>query len=194
MSYLPNQLQNDTVVSLTRVQQNDAALDTAISGNLTQANLSSATSIPNSMLANSTVEFAVNLHYFFTTAATTGLKYMVPLPGSGTYTIQNVTYAIYNPAAATPTTSLALTGGTPASGNTFVVQAGTITAGAWVVTNTILNTTQFYTSATAQLTSGSIVTSTETAPIAIAINVTAVNTPPTNGGITIGLRLTRALQ
>jgi len=65
------------------VQQNDAALDTAISGNLTQANMSASTQFPNSMLASPNVEFVVTLKYDFLVAATTGLKDLIPLPGTG---------------------------------------------------------------------------------------------------------------
>lgn len=195
MSYLPNNLASDVVVSLTRVQQNDAALDTAISGNLTQANFSAATQIPNSMLASPNCEGQITLRYDFGAAATTGLKDLIFLGGNATYTLQSISYTIFNPAAATPTTSLALTGGTPVAGNTFVVEAGNITAGAWVVSNTILASTQFYSSATAtQTASGTLATSTETAPIAIGLRVTAVNTPPESGAVHVTIRYTRTLQ
>jgi hypothetical protein len=189
---LPYDTTLDGGVNASHVQSNFTTIANKF-GALTAADMPSLI-LPSSQLTASNVELIIPLRYEFSTAATTGLKALCPLPGTGAYTIQSITYAIFNPAAATPTTSVALTGGTPASGNTFVIEAGTLTLGAWVVTNTPLASTQFYTTATGAITSGTVAISAEQAPISLGLRVTAVNTPPTSGAIHVSVRLTRGLQ
>lgn len=195
MAILTFSLTNDTIADADQVMELLLELEAVLDGGITTSNLASGFTLDaQTQLTNNTAEIILPLNYDFSVAATVGLKALIPLPGNGTYTIQNVQLAIYNPDAATPLTNVNLTGGTPASGNTFVIEAGTITAGAWVVSNTIVSTTQFYSSATATIAAGTVVTSSEAAPVAIGLRVTAVNTPPTSGKITAIIRATRSLQ
>jgi hypothetical protein len=194
VSYLPNQLQNDTVVSLTRVQQNDAALDTAISGNLTQANLSSATSIPNSMLANSTVEEIITLEWnngvavgaaapILPAASTTVPLQFKRVGGSGTYTVQSASYSY-----------TVLTTGTV--NGSISVRLGTVAANVWATSATMVSTTTMNGTVTAgQSAVGdlSLSTSSFTAPLSIALMPEGVGTTSVIR-MSITIRLTRALQ
>jgi len=190
MTYLVNQLQNDTVVSLTRVQQNDAALDTAISGNLTQANLSSATQIPNSMLANPNVEEVITLRWGGTggtvlpSSSTTVPLDCVPIYGSATYTILNATYTYTSAAGAGTAGSIRIDAGTINVSNVFASSTNLVASTALAeVTGT--NQTK-----TAALT---LANSTFTAPIQIALlptNASATTTPR----LVVTLIVKRALQ
>lgn len=133
MSYLPNDLSLDTTVSLERVQQNDEALDTAISGNLTQANFSAATQIPNSMLASPSVEEIITLRWGGTTgtilvASATQPIDCIPLYGSTTYTVLSASYTYYSAAANNVAGSIS-------------VNVGTIVSNAWSNTTTLVSST-----------------------------------------------------
>jgi hypothetical protein len=194
VSYLPNNLAADTVVSLTRVQQNDAALDTAISGNLTQANLSSATSIPNSMLANSTVEEIITLEWnngvavgaaapILPAASTTVPLQFKRVGGSGTYTVQSASYSY-----------TVLTTGTV--NGSISVRLGTVAANVWATSATMVSTTTMNGTVTAgQSAVGdlSLSTSSFTAPLSIALMPEGVGTTSVIR-MSITIRLTRALQ
>jgi hypothetical protein len=194
VSYLPNNLAADTVVSLTRVQQNDAALDTAISGNLTQANLSSATQIPNSMLANSTVEEIITLEWnngvavgaaapILPAASTTVPLQFKRVGGSGTYTVQSASYSY-----------TVLTTGTV--NGSISVRLGTVAANVWATSATMVSTTTMNGTVTAgQSAVGdlSLSTSSFTAPLSIALMPEGVGTTSVIR-MSITIRLTRALQ
>ncbi len=185
MAYLPFDLTLSTTLSNSQVQANDAALDTAISGNLTEANLSSATRIPNAMLATSNVEELIQFNFIHSVALTPGNKFNVNIHGTGTYTIVGGRY------------SFTCSGGTPAAGNTFQILAGNYNGTTFVTSSTLVNTTSFYTSAgnvanSADLT---IATSTFTGPTTLVFPISAVSgTPPTGGLISATLRVTRSLQ
>lgn len=196
MSYLPNDLSGDTVVSLTRVQQNDAALDTAISGNLTQANMSASTQFPNSMLASPNVEELWRLNYVFgpvvggtkwgttTNGAgfTTGIKDNWRLGGSDTYTILSADYVL-------DVQVVGVTGST-----VIKIETGSWSGTTWTAATTLVNSTTL--SNSLGVTSGALTvnTSTITAPTVLALDVTTAMTTPMQGNIVVTLRVKRALQ
>jgi hypothetical protein len=191
MTYLPNNLAGDTVVSLTRVQQNDAALDTAISGNLTEANLSSATQIPSSMLASSDVEeiivFTVNPRLaagaVLGAASTTVPYQFVKIGGTGSYTVTSATYAY-----------TVTTGGT--TNGSISVRAGTITAGLWVTSSTVVGPTAINDTVTGgQSASGnlSLTTASFSAPTHIALMPEGAGNTAVIA-LTVTLKIIRALQ
>jgi hypothetical protein len=62
MAILPNDLTTETIVAAASIQQNDEALENAIEGNLTEANMSASTQLPNAYLANNDFVFTVTLN------------------------------------------------------------------------------------------------------------------------------------
>jgi hypothetical protein len=98
MAILPHDISLDTTVDNDHIQENDEALETALS-NLTEANFTSATRIPNSKLENNDFTFNVVLKFRQDSAAsgwvvdTTGrVQDATPMPydsteGNQTYTI-----------------------------------------------------------------------------------------------------------
>jgi hypothetical protein len=177
MSYLPNDLTLSTTLDNSQVQANDAALDTAISGNLTELNLSSATRIPNSMLASPNVEETLVLNAPAASfGITTGNKAILYLSGSGVYTISDV-HLDANVTGGTTTSQIRLL-----SGATF----GTL--------GVLVNNTPCPPGTTTQTVLTSL-SSTITAPQLIIMDVTtAFTVAPTGGAIAISLRVTRSLQ
>jgi hypothetical protein len=122
MSYLVDDLTLSTTLDNTQVQGNDAALDTTISGNLTELNFSSATRVPNSMLASPNVEEIITLRWG--DDASGGLAVSatipfdcVPLPAANiTYTVLRASYTYFTPAAAGTAGSIRIDVGTVAAG------------------------------------------------------------------------------
>ena len=194
MSYLPNDLSDDTVVSLTAVQQNDAALDTAISGNLTQANMSAATQFPNSMLATSNVEEIITLEWntgvavgaaapLLPAASTTVPLMFKRIGGSGSYTVQSASYSY-----------TVLTSGTV--NGSISVRYGTVSANVWATSATMVASTTMNGTVTAgQSAVGdlSLTTSTFSGPLSIALMPEGAGTTSVIR-LSITIRLTRALQ
>lgn len=189
MSYLPNDLSSDVLVSLTRVQQNDAALDTAISGNLTQANLSAATQIPNSMLATSNVEDIITFEYgqvaagaIIPAASATIPIAIIRIPGSGSYTIQGASYAFVAPTGAGTTGSVSINAGS--------IVASVFSSASTLVSSTLLPVVAANQSAAADFT---INTATFSGPTVLALLSTVAGVTASIR-LKITLRITRALQ
>lgn len=196
MSYLPNDLSTDVIVQLARVQQNDAALDTAISGNLTEANLNSATRIPSgsaggpTMLANDDVEETIVLRWggttgtAFTTAGGQPID-CVALPVAGTYTIQSAAYSYFSLAGAGTAGSIRVDIGT--------VAAGAFSSSSNVITSVALanNTGASQTIAGTLAVAVSSFTATSATNIALSCTVNSVTTTPR---LAVTLVLTRSLR
>lgn len=185
MAYLPNDLTALTTVSNTAIQQNDAALDNAISGNLTEANFSSATRIPNSILASPNVEEIVTFEYGPVSAGAImplGTLEILRIPGTATYTVAGASYAF-----------LAITGG--GTTGSVSIQAGSITGSVFVASSTLVNAVALPNIASAQAAAGdfTIATTTFASPTVLALNVTSAGV--TNSiRLKVTLRLTRSLQ
>ena len=110
MALLPNDLTDDTIVDPAKIMQNDEALETAIEGNLTEANFSSATRVPNSYLANDDFVFVLPITIipvanYWLVGATGTVQAAAHLPydsteGNSTYTILSA-QVVYRHANAT---------------------------------------------------------------------------------------------
>lgn len=167
------------------------ALDNAISGNLTQANMSSATQFPNLMLATSSVEEIITLRWGGTGGTALAVSATqpidsVPLPGTGAYTIQRASYTYFTAGAAGTAGSLSVNLGTLSGGN--FTSTSTLIAATALTNNT----------AASQTITGNFAISTAaftatTAPIQIAAicTVASVTTTPR---LVITLVVTRGLQ
>jgi hypothetical protein len=188
MSYLPNDLSLDTTLDNVRIQQNDAALDNAISGNLTQANLSSATQIPNSMLASPNVEEFITFSFgggtgsTIPTASTSIPIAIIRIPGNATYTVLGATYAFVAPTG----------GGTTGS---VSISAGTITGSVFAPVSTIGVSTLLPVVSSNQSAAADITLSTTsfTAPNVLALLSTVAGVTAAIR-LTVTLRVTRSLQ
>lgn len=179
MSYLPNDLTALTTVSNTSIQQNDAALDNAISGNLTQANLSAATQIPNSMLASPNVEEILTFQVPYVnlaTAATSGVRAVLRLAPAVTYSITAIA-ADGQLVGGAGSGTFNLTAGPSAGNQTINIATGISFA---------VGTTQ---------TSPTALVSTLSGPTTLVLNQTGnFGTQPTGGALTVTLTITRKLQ
>lgn len=195
MSYLPNDLTLSTTLDNTQVQANDAALDTAISGNLTEQNLSATTRVPNSMLASPNVEEFIFLNWgpkngtgtAIPAASATLPLDCVPIPASNiTYTILRASYTYRTPSAAGAPGSISINFGTVAAGNftssTTLVNSVALTA------NTAANQT-----VTGNLTLAATSFTAATTPSQIALLSTLASAAPTIS-LTVTLVVTRSLQ
>lgn len=191
MAYCPNDIASETTVDNTTIQQNFDALDTAISGNLTEANLSSATRIPNSKLASSNVEEVIALRYcsvggFSAPGQAPGgttVKDIQRLSGSGVYTVVGASYVVNTTTATT------------AGSTTVTVEAGSYVAGVWTATSTLVAAVAVAGQGSVAATQGDFTLSgtTITAPSQIAFRFPAAGTSHVLNMI-ITLRLTRSLQ
>lgn len=193
MSYLVDDLTLSTTLDNSQVQGNDAALDTAISGNLTELNFSSATRIPNSILASPNVEETIILSYdgpgrnlVWPAASTTVPIDILRIGGTATYTVLSADYTATIPTGGTgggTTGSLRLDAGT-LSGTNFASSTNLVAAVA--MTNI---------AAAGQTVSGSLTLAgtSFTAPIHIAALSTLIGTTclPL---VRITIRVTRSLQ
>lgn len=177
MAYLPNDLTLATTLDNSQVQANFDALDTAISGNLTELNLSSATRIPNSMLASPNVEQILALSAPAASFGTsTGNKALLYLGGTGVYTILGA-HLDANVTAGTTTCQVRVL-----NGATF----GTL--------GVLINNTPVPPATTTQ-TALTPLSSTLTAPQLVIMDVTtAFTVAPTGGAIAVTLRVIRSLQ
>lgn len=198
MSYLPNDLSLDTTVQLSRVQQNDAALDTAISGNLTEANMNSATRFPSgsaggpTMLANDDVEDIITLSWegpgnaaVWPAASASVPADIIRIQGTGTYTVLGASYTAVVPTGGTA-------GGTTGS---LSINAGTLSGTNFASSSTIVSSVAMTNIAGAGQTVGgdlTINTASFTAPIYIAALSTLIGTTCLPR-VRITLRMTRSL-
>ena len=192
MGYLPFDLTLSTTLSNSQAQANDAALDTAISGNLTQANMSADTRFPNAMLASPNVEELIVLPFVFgsfngaASGLTVGNKVAAGIHGTSNYTILGARLDF----------NCVL--GTAAAGNTFQILAGNYTGSGFTTTSTIVNSTSFYTTPVTGVNGSSNLTlasTSLTAPTTLLLNVNAISgTPPQGGLLVVTLRVTRSLQ
>lgn len=191
MSYLPNDISLATTVDPTQIQANDAALDNAISGNLTELAFASATRIPNSMLASPNVEHTIELRWggttgtAFTTAGGQPID-CVPLPSSGTYTIQSASYTYFS------------LGGAGTAGS-IRVDVGTVAAGAFSSASNVITAVALANNTGASQTiAGSLTVAVPTFVAAagtnIALSCTVNSAAGTTPRLVVTLRLTRALQ
>ncbi len=189
MSYLPNDINDDVTVDPAHIQANDAALDNAISGNLTELNFSSATRVPNSMLASPNVEEIIELHWGQVAAgsiwpanSTTIPATMIRIPGSATYTILGASYAYTSVTGGGTTGSVSINAGSIAA-NVYS-SATTLVAG---VALPVLTSGQ---SASADFT---LAATSFTAPTTLAL-LSTVSGATTLLRLTVTLRVTRSLQ
>lgn len=191
MSYLPNDITQDVTVDKNHLQSNFAALDNAISGNLTELNLSSASRIPNAQLASPNVEEIITLRWGATTgtamvASATNPIDAIPLPGTGTYTILRASYTYFSTGAAGTAGSISVNLGTCAAGSftsssTLIASTAltNVTAGGQVITGNLTVSSPTFTAAT---------TPTQ---LAIICTVSSVTTTPR---LVVTLVVTRSLQ
>lgn len=195
MSYLPIDLTAQTLVSLQQIYQDLQALDTAISGNLTQSAMSSATRFPSgasggpTMLANDDVEVWFTLRWGGPTGTALAVSATqpidcAPVPGTAIYTVQSASYTYFSLGAA----------GTAGS---ISVNIGTLAAGVFTSTTTIVNAVALANVAGAsQTVTGTLAIATATftasasAQLAALCTVASVTTTPR---LVIVLRCTRSL-
>lgn len=139
MAYLPYDISTETTVDPTHIQANDAALDNAISGNLTETAFSSATRMPNSTLASPNVEEIITLRWGGPTGTALAVSATqpidcVPIPASNiVYTILRASYTYFGgPGAAGAAGSISINFGTIVANNwnnvTTLVNAVALTA------------------------------------------------------------------
>lgn len=180
---LPETLTSGTLADPAKVMSDLNYLD-AKSDNITEINTPNA-KFPNSNLANPNVEELVNLTFTLGAALTTGIKCHADIQGTGAYTIVGARY------------SFNMSGGTAGAGNTFQILAGAFNGTTFTTTNTVVNSTSFYTAAgnVANSADATLVTTAQTGPITFALNINAISgTPPTSGTFSVTLRIKRALQ
>lgn len=191
MAYLPYDISSETTVDPTHIQANDAALDNAISGNLTELNFASATRMSNSMLASPNVEEIITLRWGGTggtlmVAAATAPLDCIPLSSTATYTLQSASYTYFSAAGAGTAGSVSINFGTIVA-SAFNNVATLVNAVA-LTNNTAVNQTITgnFAIATATFTPG-------TTPGQIAL-ICTVNSAVTTPRLVVTLRVTRALQ
>lgn len=164
-------------------------MDTTISGNLTELNFSSATRIPNSIIASPNVEEFLTLDYGLVAAGAvipagaSGIPVAIKrIQGSGSYTIAGIGYTV------TAVTG----GGTP--GN-ISLNYGTVSAGAFTSSGTIVASVALPSLSSGQTASGNytpLITSVS-APTHLAILPT-VSGATYSCRLSITFRLIRSLQ
>lgn len=191
MSYLPYDVTQDVTVDKSHIQSNLAALDNAISGNLTEINLSSATRIANSQLASPNVEEVITLRWGATGGTALAVSATqpidcIPLAGNTTYTIKSASYTYFS------------TGGAGTAGSVSI-NFGTIVANAWNNTTTLVNgvalanVTGANQTATGNFTLANTTFTTAATPTQLALicTVASVTTTPR---LVVTLVVTRSLQ
>jgi hypothetical protein len=195
MSYLPNDLTLSATLDNTQVQGNDAALDTAISGNLTELNFSSATRVPNSMLASPNVEEIITLRWgakdgvgtAIPGASATQPLDCIPIPASSiTYTVLKASYTYFTPSAAAAPGSISVNFGTVSGGN--FTSSTTLVSSVALTANTGANQT-----ITGNLTLAATSFTAATTPSQIALLSTLASAAPTIS-LVVTLVVTRSLQ
>lgn len=172
--------------------QDFTALDNLVSGNLTQANFSNATAIPNSLLATSNVEEIITLRYggingtYTMASSATEPIDCIPLPGSSTYTIQRASYTYFSLAGAGTAGSISVNLGTLSGGN--FTSSSTLISSVALTNNTGASQT-----ITGNLTINTSTFTTSTTPTQLALlctNSSSTTTPR----LVVTLVVTRALQ
>lgn len=191
MSYLPHDITQDVTVSNTNIQSNFAAVDNAISGNLTEINLSSATRIPNAQLASPNVEETITLRWGGPTgtamvAAATQPIDAIPLGTNVTYTITKASYTYFSLGAAGTAGSISVNLGTIVA-NAFVNSTTLVTAVA------LTNNTGASQTVTGNLTLASSTFTTAATPAQLALICTTGSTT-TTPRLVVTLVVTRTLQ
>jgi len=163
MAYLPVDLNTRTTLLNSEVMQDFTALDNLVSGNLTQANFSTATAIPNTLLATSNVEEVLTLRWGGPTGTAMAVSATepidcIPLPGSSTYTIVRASYTYFS-------------GGAAGTAGSISVNLGTVAGGNFTSTSTLINSVA--------LTNNTAANNTVTGNLAIATSTFTTATTPT---------------
>lgn len=137
MAVVPNTFSAGATIVAADLNANFSALETAITGNLTETSLSASTRLPNSKLANDDFTFGVDLQFRTgaggsawiatpsTVNAVAGLAYDAT-EGVTAYSIIGATYAARQSTAAVPN---------------FRVEWGYYNGAVWTVTTTVVNNT-----------------------------------------------------
>lgn len=180
---LPYDIQLDGGVNASHVQANFQAIANKF-GTLEASDMPSL-ALPSTQLTASNVEEIVPLIFDIdaTKTVTNAVKVIVPVSGTGSYTVQDGRYCTFG-----------LAGGSAAAGNSFVIEAGSYVAGVWTATSTIATVSSWSASYTATQAAMTISTGAFTAPTQLALRITANATPPTSGTLAVSLRITRSLQ
>lgn len=189
---MPFDVTQDVTVDKSHTQSNFAALDNAISGNLTEINLSSATRIPNSILASPNVEETITLRWggpagtATTAASATQPIDDIPLPAANiTYTVLRASYTYFTPSAAGAAGSVSINVGTIVAGN--FTNATTLVNGVALTANTAANQTVTGNFTLAATTFTAATTPTQIALLSTLAGVSAIR-------LVVTLVITRSLQ